>query len=283
MEYYLNLNLLVLNEWRDLPDPENPSTLYRIDMNDAAIAALIEKYEKTPNLEKSDISGGVWIDHGYLMKQLPLLNLTKRTIKRRLLKLWELSLIDSEIVHIQTTGIRKKAYYKMSITYRQMEKWWQKCLDIQANKETTPLDKDSAMQLLALEKPKITVRKKAPRRDTHVPTLGDTDVPTSGTPMSLDSYTPDHCTKYNSYSAKSGAKRRSGAAQNEPARIGSAPNGAPSRATLPKANTIPFIPPTDKDIHDQDRIKAREEKRRLFQSQLVSLQINPGEEGVVNG
>ena len=153
MQFFLNLNLLVLNEWKDVVINRG-KTKEKIDLIDCTIAALISEYAKaeSPGLKYNN-QGMVWINHDYLLKQMPLLRIKKDALDKRLKRLVDANIIERSIEQVDMTG--RRSYYKMSSEYREIEDWWKRYLDIQQNNTLSQLEKDSKMQLLAKKKPKI--------------------------------------------------------------------------------------------------------------------------------
>ncbi len=120
----MSINLLVLDSWKD-----------QIDPTDCLIVALIEKIlssnaEKLQQHKLKDGKGDfIWLDHGYVLKQIPILSCNSKTrIQRRLRKLSKIGLLDSRN-KIDPELKKYKAYYRLSKNYHDLDYWWKERLD----------------------------------------------------------------------------------------------------------------------------------------------------------
>ena len=110
MEYYLNIDLLVLNEWEKC----------NIDLVDAAIVTYIKEKQATDAFHRNS-EGLVWVSHSNLLAQLPLLRIGKKALRTRLLQLVRMKLIERWIE--KRKGDQVKVYYGISTVYRLFRQW----------------------------------------------------------------------------------------------------------------------------------------------------------------
>jgi len=127
-EFYLPLDLLTLDSWRDKTDP-----------TDAVIVAFIHKIEanRSEKLNRHKIrdSGGnfIHVDHGWLLNRLPILKCrSKDRIQRRLRRLCEIGILESRIIRDHKTRVRR-AYYRTSRTYNEISEWWKEKIQLIRN------------------------------------------------------------------------------------------------------------------------------------------------------
>lgn len=123
MEYSINFNLKVLNQWECVRICYPNGRTEKIDLIDCAIAQLIQKYsrENRQGLKYNE-EGMVWINHAYLLEQIPMLRIKKRTLEKRLKKLVDANIIDRSIERRNLHG--QRAYYCMSDLYLEIEEFW---------------------------------------------------------------------------------------------------------------------------------------------------------------
>lgn len=130
MEYSLTINQLVLASWKG-----------QIDLTDAFIVAFVRKVEssRSDKIEQKKVyrndGSYVWVDHKWLLKQNPLLDISLRTLQTRLKHLAEVGLLDR--FREYDTEKKYRAYYRLSNHYHNIEQHWKDQLDeIHAGRKT---------------------------------------------------------------------------------------------------------------------------------------------------
>ncbi len=126
MEYYLTIDLLCLNEWKDkviikYDNKTKKETKLKIDIIDSSIFSLIKKYQtgKYPGLCYND--GYVWLDGKKILSELPLLNIGLEALRKRLRKLYEFNLIEQRNKKSQSST---KSFFKISDIFWKVDKWY---------------------------------------------------------------------------------------------------------------------------------------------------------------
>ena len=123
MEYYLTLDLLCLNEWKDkviisYDNKTKKDKKLKIDIIDGSIFSLIKKLQtgKYPGLCYHD--DYVWIDGKKILDEIPLLNIGLEALRKRLKKLYEFNLIEQKNKKTQS---KTKSFFKVSDLFRKVE------------------------------------------------------------------------------------------------------------------------------------------------------------------
>ena len=147
MEWYLNLdNLNALNEWG-------------VDSTDCILVNLVQKYQdpaRAPGLLRTD-RGGVWINHAYLLEQVPSLKIKVDTLGRRLKKLADIGILEREIVYPLTeNGVRKNACYRVSESFVEMCQYFKAVQDLHSDKKLSEKDRQGKLAFLIKEKPEVS-------------------------------------------------------------------------------------------------------------------------------
>ncbi len=120
MEYYLTIDLLYLNEWKEK----------NIDPADCFIFSFIKKCQggKYSGLCYDD--DYVWLKHQKILDEIPLLDISLETLRKRLTKLVKANLVD--VKYKKYEGFRKKAFFKVSDAFWKIEDWYRKEADIKS-------------------------------------------------------------------------------------------------------------------------------------------------------
>ncbi|MBA7579657.1 hypothetical protein ES708_21531 [subsurface metagenome] len=182
MEWYLTLdNLNALHEWD-------------VDIVDCVLVNLVQKYQdptRAPGLLRTE-KGHVWINHAYLLKQLPFLKIGVQALKKRFRHLVDVGLLERELLYPQTEiGIRKNACYRVSESFVEMCQYFKEIQAILSDKELGEKDKQGKLDFLLKEKPEVSRRVmryptgKKLERDGKGHYRRVTDYPTSGYPVTL--------------------------------------------------------------------------------------------------
>jgi len=148
MEWTLFLdNLNALNEWVD-----------DIDIVDCVLVSLVQKYadpSRAPGLMRTE-KGHVWINHSYLLGQLPFLKIKDRTLGKKLKNLVGVGILEREFLYPQTdNGVRKNACYRLSEVFIEMCEYYKAIQSVHSNKKLGEQDKQRKLACLLKEKPEI--------------------------------------------------------------------------------------------------------------------------------
>ena len=159
MEWALFLdNLNALNEWID-----------DVDIIDCVLVNLVQKYQdpsRAPGLLRTE-KGHVWINHPYLLEQLPFLKIGIEALRKRLKHLVDIGILEREIIYPLTEkGVRKNACYRLSEAFIEMCEYFKTIQAIHSDKNLTEQDKQHKLAFLLKEKPEIlrTVSKYGTRK-----------------------------------------------------------------------------------------------------------------------
>jgi hypothetical protein len=126
-EKRLRANLDVLSEWiDDRTKPTKQRGAQRLDMNDVAIFAYIDRMDrsKSPRITANrDGADRPWIDLGTLAEAVPLLRLKAQAIGDRIWKMHALGLLNVswKKLTVQGYGVQSKVYAAPSLQYRIIE------------------------------------------------------------------------------------------------------------------------------------------------------------------
>ena len=86
-----------------------------LTMNDLLLLDYIQKAAANPKMKHHTINGlCVWLNHEKIMEDLPILNISESTLKRRLSHLVDLGLLSREITFSKSHG--RRAYYGITET-----------------------------------------------------------------------------------------------------------------------------------------------------------------------
>jgi len=147
MEWTLYLdNLNALNEWD-------------VDIVDVVLVNLVQKYQdptRAPGLRRTE-SGHVWINHTYLLEQVPFLKIGIEALKKRFKHLVDIGILKREFLFPQTdNGIRKNSCYQVSNAFIEMCEYFKAIQDIHSDKNLNEQDKQHKLAFLLKEKPEIS-------------------------------------------------------------------------------------------------------------------------------
>ena len=149
MEWTLFLdNLNALNEWID-----------DIDDTDCILVNLVQKYQdptRAPGLLRTK-KGHVWINHAYILQQIPFLKISIVTLRKRLKHLVDVGILGHEIVYPQTdSGVRKNACYRVSKAFIEMCEYYKTIQSVHSDKKLGEEDKQGKLAFLLKEKPEVS-------------------------------------------------------------------------------------------------------------------------------
>ena len=168
MEWTLFLdNLNALSEWID-----------DIDIVDCVLVNLVQKYPnptRAPGLMRTD-KGSVWINHTYILEQLPFLKVSLSTLRKRLKRLVDVGILEREDLYPQTEkGVRQNTCYRLSESFVEICQYYKAIQGIHSNRELGEEEKRHKLAFLLKGKPKIPHMAVGSHTGSYPQTKGERD------------------------------------------------------------------------------------------------------------